>query len=204
MSNGYYVPTCEADCDNIVLPDFSNPCASEDTIELGELEDLFLSEKSTTAGVPKNPITGWVSAGLAADPTINEAAINTWYGTVDNGAVDSLRHLEGIGEKPEPTSVTVDLAKGKKIDVSTTQTTTFVFNVMDNARYEAFRKIQKCKGEYHAWYTTNSALYGGINGIIINIEKAYFTYSGKTPKTFTIVFTWVDASDPPRDAKPFN
>ena len=200
---GYYVPTCAASCSTATLPDFGETgCASETSVEIAEIVEIFLSEKSSTVGIAENPITGWTSVGLAANESVNEAAILTWIGLAAQTGLNKVRRMEVIGEKGEPESTEVDLPKSKKFSTGTKHRVSVSQPIMDQKQYEACRALQ-CKGEFHFWYATDKALYGGIQGIICTIEKANFIFSGKSPKTFNMVISWSETFDPPRDKKPF-
>lgn len=204
MAATYYKPTCAADCSTNTLPVFGSVCIGEAAVEMGEIQDLFLDDESATAGIPKNPITGWVSTNLATDDTDNETVILTWKAAVSNTTSAKVRHLEGTGDKPEPTGTDIELPKNKIITINKKQVINISTNVMNAARYEAFRALQ-CGGEKYIWYATDKGFYGGLNGIKANIDKAYFVLGGKgQPKTFNMVLSWTESIDPPRDAKPFS
>lgn len=203
MAQTYYKPTCAADCDTATLPTFGDVCAGEATVEMGEIQDLFLDDIDT-GSTPVNPITGWVSTGLAADDTVNETAILTWFGLVSNTTAAKVRHIECTGDKSEPAGTVIELPKGKSIEVNVKQVVKISVNVMNNQRYEAYRALQ-CKGEKIVWWASDKGFYGGINGVKVNILKAYFTMSGKNnPRTFNLEVEFLDSIDPPRDAKPFD
>lgn len=199
----YYKPTCAADCATATLPVFGSVCIGEAAVEIGEIQDIFFDDESVTVGVPKNPITGWVSTNLATDDTDNEAAILTWKGLHSNTTAAKVRSIEGTGDKGEPAGTDIELPKNKVVTVNKKQVINFSTNVFNAARYEAYRGLQ-CLGEKYIWFATDKGFYGGINGIKANIEKAFFTFGGKgQAKTFNLVISWTDSIDPPRDNKPF-
>lgn len=200
MAQTYYKPTCAADCTTDTLPVFGNVCAGVSTIEMGEITDIIFDDIDS-GSTPANPITGWVSTGLAANDAVNSAAITAWFAAIDNTTAGGLKHIEVTGDKSEPTGTSIELPKGKTIEINPKQTVKVSTPVMNNQRYEAFRKLQ-CKGEKIFWFATDSHLYGGINGIKMNITKAYFSFPGRnTPKLFNLELEFVDSIDPPRDKK---
>lgn len=200
MAQTYFKPSCAADCTTDTLPVFGDVCAGAATVEMGEITDIILDDIDS-GSTPANPITGWVSTGLAANDAVNSSAITSWFASIDNTTAGGLKWFEGTGDKSEPAGTTIDLPKNKTIEINPKQVIKFATPVMNNQRYEAFRKLQ-CKGEKILWFATDSHLYGGINGMKINILKAYFTFPGKnTAKQFNIEFEFVDAIDPPRDKK---
>lgn len=198
MGNDQYTPSCATDCSLNTLAAFGNSdCANEDNIELAEINELYLDEASTTFGVPKNPITGWVQN---AD---NSAALTTWRAAVDNTTASKVRLLYGIGEKPEPAETTITLHKAKVVSLGTKNSLVFTINIIDESTYNALRKLQACKGTYHMWFATDTKFYGGLNGIRGDVEKVVFPKSGGRGSNATCVITigWSAKADPVRDAK---
>lgn len=198
MGNDQYTPTCATNCAANLLSAFGNTdCANEDNVELAEINELYLDEVSTTLGVPKNPITGW------AQDTDNAAALSTWRAAADNTTASKVRFIYGIGEKPEPQETQVTLHKGKLLSLGTKNSLVFTINIIDSATYNALRKLQACKGTYHMWFATDSFFYGGLNGIIGDVEKVVFVKSGGRGSNSTCVITlgWSAKADPVRDPK---
>ena len=198
MSNDRYTPTCATDCSLNTLAAFGNTdCATEQNIELAEINELYLDEASTTFGVPKNPITGWLQD---AD---NSTVLTTWRAAVSNTTNAKVRLLFGIGEKPEPQETTVTLHKAKIVSLGTKNTLVYTINIIDEATYNALRKLQACKGTYHGWFATDTKFYGGLNGIRLDVEKVVFVKSGGRGSNSTCVITlgWSAKADPVRDSK---
>jgi hypothetical protein len=198
MGNDQYTPTCATDCSLNTLGAFGNTdCANENNIELAEINELYLDEASTTLGVPKNPITGWVQ------DTDNAAALTTWRGLVNNATAAKTRLLFGIGEKPEPQETTITLHKAKLVSLCTKNSFVYTINIIDDDTYNALRKLQACKGTYHMWFATDTYFYGGLNGVRADVEKVAFVKSGGRGSNSTCVITlgWSAKADPVRDAK---
>ena len=200
MAQTYYKPSCAADCSTDTNPVFGDVCAGVSTIEMGEIVDIIFDDIDS-GSTPANPITGWVSTGLAANDAVNSAAITTWFGGIDNATAAGLKHIEVTGDKSEPAGTDIELPKGKSVTINPKQTVKVSTPVMNNQRYEAFRKLQ-CLGEKIFWFATDSHLYGGINGIKCQIKKAYFSFPGKnTAKLFNLELEYVDSIDPTREKK---
>ena len=199
--NDLYAPSCGTTCAATLLAAVGNTdCASESTVELAEINELYLDEPSgTTANVPKNPITGWT----LADAEKNATELTTWKGTHHLSTASKVRPFYGIGEKPEPTETEVPLHKGKKVSIGTRHSLNFTINVIDDTTYLALRTLQGCKGTYHAWFATDIYLYGGLNGIVCDIEKVVFVKSGGRADIAKAVITlgWNALTDPVRDPK---
>lgn len=170
--NNEFLPECP-DCGDATLPIFSDNCFSESTIEESEIQEIFFSEPhATNFGEPKNPITGHTTTGLAANAAVNEAAILAWIAGKDNDGSGTLRSIKGIGDKPATTSTEALGPEGKSVKTAKTHPLNFDVVTLDNLNYAALQKIDACGGEVHLWYRTNKYLYGGLNGVKVNVKGA--------------------------------
>ena len=91
-------------------------CISDLSLELSEINELFLDTKSATFGTPTNPVatyTPWAD---------NEAVLLTWFAAKHNTTASKVRYYYGRGEKPEPTETTVTLRKNKTHSLGTRHT----------------------------------------------------------------------------------
>jgi hypothetical protein len=200
IGNDEYTPSGAANCEDQLLSAVGNTdCANEGTLELAEINILHLDEKSAVYGEPKNPITGWT---LGAD---NETEILTWRTGHSNTTASKVRTYYGTGEKPEPTETTITLRKNKVISLGTKHMLNYTIQVMDNDTYDALRALQANKGQFHAWFCTDSYLYGGDNGIICDVEKVVFTKAGGRGDVSKCIISlsWSAKADPVRDALPY-
>ena len=199
--NNTYSPSCATDCDDQLLAEVGNTnCPSSATLEIAEINILHLDERDgATAGSPKTPIA-------AVDPlTITEAEILTWRGLHDNVTASKVRTLVGVGEKPEGSSTEVELHKGIKHTLENREQLVYTISIIDDATYLALRTLQACKGKYHAWFATDSFLYGGQNGMIVDVEKVSFTKTGgrSSVSTCTITLGWSADAEPVRNPLPY-
>jgi len=198
--NDLYVPSCGATCAATLLASVGDTdCANENNLEIAEISELYIDEPSATAGVPKNPITGWT----LGDVDLNSSEITTWKGLHSQSTASKVRTYYGLGDKPEPTETEIPLHKGKTVSVGTRHILNFTVNLIDSTTYLALRTLQACKGTYHIWYATDNFLYGGLNGIIADVQKVVFVSSGGRGDNFKAVITlgWLAKSDPVRDPK---
>jgi hypothetical protein len=193
-----YIPTCATNCGSETLQAVgSTDCANLQNVEVAEINELYLSNTSATFGQAQNRIATYTNF---AD---NAAAITTWRTAQNNTTAGTLRYIEGIGEKPEPEETTINLAKGKQLNIGTKHRMTYRIDIIDSTTRQFLLHLQGCKGTYHAWFATDTFLYGGQDGVLINIEKVAFNYSGGRGSNAycMITFSWSAPVDPLRDAK---
>jgi len=202
IGNDEYAPSCASACASQTLaPVGDTDCPTELSLEVAEITELFLDTRSSTAGAPSNPVTPYVV------DTDNSAAFTTWRtSAVNNTAVGKVRVYYGQGEKPDTEDTVVTLHRNKKATIGTSHPMTFTVNIVDDVTYKALRTLQRCKGTYHAWYCTDTHVYGGDKGVLINIEKVSFLKTGGRGQhsTAVIKFSFVASTDPVRDAKPWD
>jgi len=203
--NDLYTPTCETDCDDNTFLSVSEVCFGPATIEVSEIIAIWFSEADTAnPGEPLNPITGWTNVGLAADPTLNDAAIIAWKATKDNTSANGLRYMKVIGDKPAPTSTSIVGPEGETAQINKKHTATFDIMTIDNLNYAFCQKIDGCGGKGHIWYETKDYLYGGINGVKMTLLGApHILARGVGSIAINPLTTeWYAMTDPPRDANP--
>ena len=203
-SNNEFAPACPTSCDDATLLVADDLCQTDESTEVGEITDFIISEISDVDGtVPKNPITGWVNVGLAADASVNEAAINTWF-TAINNTTGTIRHFEVIGDKPEAAIATAVGPKKTTVKLNTVHQIVVDVVKKSNLNYEFYRKMQ-CGGNYFIWYATDKYLYGGLNGVYGKVVSATAPLErGDGLSAMKITFEWKAIADPPRDLKPFS
>jgi hypothetical protein len=193
-----YIPTCATNCGDEVLKAVgATDCANLANVEVAEISELYLSNTSATVGEAVNRLATYTAFGD------NAAALTTWKAAQNNATAGALRYVEGIGEKPEPEETTITLAKGKQINIGTKHRMTYRIDVVDKTTHEFLLHLQGCKGTYHAWFATDTYIYGGQDGMLINIEKVTSNYSGGRGSNafWTITFSWSNPVDPLRDPK---
>lgn len=198
VGNDLYTPSCAASCSDQTLAAFGDTdCANEENLELSEINELYLDEKSTTAFEPKNPVTGYVAD---AD---NATVLTTWRAAYDNTTSAKVRLLHGVGEKPEPQETIITLHRGKSSSIGTRHTLAYTVNIIDDTTYNALRKLQACKGQYHAWFSTDTYFYGGKNGTLVDVEKVVFPKTGGRGENAKCIITvgWNAKADPIRDKR---
>lgn len=200
--NDLYAPACQAACADITLLNVSGACFSPSTLEESEIIGVYMSEPATASPkTPKNPITNWTNTGLAADADTNKTAVLAWIATVNNTSAGGLRYIEGIGDKPEPSTSEVTGPSGQIARISKTHILNFDILTVDNLNYEFLRKLDGCGGRVFIWYVTKQYIYGGMNGIEVNVTKAPHLLSRGAGSVGlnTIEFSWTATTDPARD-----
>lgn len=203
VGNDEFSPTCAASCAAETLAAVGNTdCVTDLSLELAEINELYLDTQSATFGTPTNPITSWT----LDDADDNETELLAWYAAKDNTTSSKVRFYYGRGEKPEPTETTLTLRKNKTVSIGTRHTLVYTIDVIDKATYKALRQLQACKGQFHAWFATDTYFYGGENGIIVDVEKVVFPKTGGRGSNSTCIITlsWSAKADPVRDVKPWS
>lgn len=197
-----YIPSCATDCGDETLNAVGDTgCPNLSNVELAEINELYLSQKSNTLGVPENPY-----GGTYTEFGDNEAAILAWKaGEVNNTTAGKVRYLEGVGTIAEPTETAVTLGKGKIVNIGTKWMLEYTVSVINAATEQFFRKLMTCKGEYHFWFATDTRIYGGQNPPIGNIEKVSMDMSAGRggPKTWKLTIGVNSPVTPVSDPKPW-
>jgi hypothetical protein len=203
--NDLYAPAIDENCEETVLLSVSEVCFDAGVIEESEIIGVYLSEPDPdNPGEPKNPITGWVNTGLAANAEVNEAAILTWIGTVANTTAESLRFIKCIGDKPAPAGTDVTGPEGVVVVVNKKHSANIDVMTIDNLNYAFLQKMDANNVTVHLWYVTKSYIYGGINGVKAKVKSApHVLARGQGSIAVTpMVIEWFAKTDPPRDANP--
>ncbi|MFZ1786710.1 MAG: hypothetical protein WAT92_00300 [Saprospiraceae bacterium] len=201
VGNDEYNPTCGVSCSaETLLAVGETDCVSENSLELSEINELFLDTKSATFGTPTNPVASYTIW------TDNESDLLTWYAAKSNVTAAKVRFYYGRGEKPEPTETTLTLRKNKIVSIGTRHTLVYTIDIIDQTTYQALRQLQACKGQFHAWFSTDTYFYGGDNGVIVDVEKVVFPKTGGRGENAKCIITlsWSAKADPVRDIKPWS
>jgi len=203
--NDLYAPACDTDCNETTLLAVSEVCFDANTIEESEIIGLYMSEPDpANPGEPINPITSWTNTGLAADATLNETAILAWIASVDNTTAAGLRFMKGIGDKPAPSTTDVTGPEGKIVKINKKHVINFDNLNIDNLNYAFFQKLDACGGEVHIWYITKQYIYGGLNGIKVNVIGAPHVLARGVGSIAVrpVTAEWYAKTEAPRDANP--
>lgn len=199
--NDLYTPSCATDCDDQALAATGNThCPSANSLELAEINILHLAQKdSATPGSPIAPIASYAVDGD------NETAILAWRAAHDNTTANAVRTYVGTGEKPEGSSTDITLHKGIVFSLENRHQLVYTISIIDQATYKALRTLQACKGKFHAWFCTDSYIYGADKGIIVDVEKVVFPKTGGRGDVGKCIITlgWSAKADPIRDPLPY-
>lgn len=199
MAGTYDGPTLDASCAINTLTALGPNCASEDTVELGDIEEIILDEKSTTLGVPKNPITGWVEPVAG---NTNQAVILTWIALANQSTAGKPRRMAVIADKPAPERTPVNMPRGFTYNVGTKHTINFTRPLADQTEHMGFWRKLEAGMDLHAWFCTDKAQYGGKNGILGKVQGS-IVFAAGSPVSFIGTFEWKHTFSPPRDLKPY-
>lgn len=198
VGNDLYTPSCATACsDNLLAAVGDTDCANEENIELAEINEIFLDEKSATAYTPKNPVATYTEG------SDNSAGLLTWINAVNNSTASKVRRLFGIGEKPNTETTNITLHRGKNYATGTRHRLIFNVTVIDNDTYNFIRKLQACRGQYHLWFSTDSYFYGADNGTLADIEDVQLPKTGGRGQASQAIITlgWNAKADPVRDRR---
>lgn len=202
IGNDEFTPTCAASCAAATLAAVGDTdCPNEFSLELSEINELYLDTQSATFGTPTNPVTGYT----VDDADHNETEYLTWYAAKSNSTSNKVRFLYGRGEKPEPTESTITLRKNKQYSLGTRHVLVFTVDISDDTTYKFLRTLQACKGKFHAWFATDTYIYGGENGIIVDVEKVVRPLTGGRAENakWILTLSWDMKAEPLRDRKPW-
>ena len=203
--NDLFAPAIDENCEETELLAVSEVCFDANSIEESEIIGVYISEPDpANAGEPKNPITDWVNTGLAEDATLNETALLTWIGTLDNATAAGLRYIKCIGDKPAPAGTDVTGPEGVVVPINKKHTVNIDVMTIDNLNYAFLQKLDANNGTIHIWYVTKQFIYGGLNGVKGVVKSApHVLGRGQGSIAVTpMVFEWFAKTDPPRDANP--
>lgn len=203
-SNNDFLPACPNACEIATeVAAASDNCITVAGIEPGEVTDIIFCEASPSdATLPTTPITTHTIVGLDADPTVNSAAILSWFGAIDNSA-GGIVHFEVIGNKPAPETTTTVGPKKKVITTSRKDTLEISIFNKTNLNYKWFQKFE-CGWTGFIWYATEPFFYCGKNGMNVRVRATSAPLErGDGLSSFNIILEWTARTSPVRDAKPF-
>ena len=203
--NDLYAPVIDENCEETTLLSISSVCFNANVVEESEIIGVYISEPDpANPGEPKNPITGWVNTGLAADATVNETAILTWIGSVANTTAEGLRFIKCIGDKPAPAGTDVTGPEGVVVPINKKHSVNIDLMTIDNLNYAFCQKVDANNATLHLWYITKQFIYGGLNGVKGQVKSAPHVL-GRGQGSVAInpmIVEWFAKTDPPRDANP--
>jgi hypothetical protein len=182
----YACPQCPEDCSNADLPnvDFSD-CTDSVVDEESEITDIFLS----TGAKPED----WTSTA-------------SWNAILGQSGSNNIRRLTGIGDEPIPEPLSRAISGGRTISENYKHTINFWVDDLSDANYSFMQRLQ-CGGSFRMWYQTiGGFLYGGPNGIQVNVSSAaeVLERGENSFATLQYVFKWTAGCNPDRIETPID
>ena len=180
MSNP--IITCPTGCQNdvpVVSFDECNPL-----VDFSEVDKLYLTAVS-------NPLSDWTDAA-------------EWATRIDNSGVaaSDIRELWVKGELPEPERTNTEIDNDR--DVWSPMKFTMPVTVYETnlINYDFVRQLQ-CGGEYLMWWSAGENMYGGTDGIEVNVKASHIiTLGSKEANTIVLEVTWDAKHNPERITNP--
>jgi len=178
----YPTITCDTGCQNdvpVVSFDECNP-----VVDFSEVDKIYLTAIN-------NPLADWTDAA-------------EWATRIDNSGTDAsdIRELWVSGELPEPERTSTEIDNER--DVWSPMKFTLPAVIFENnlTNYDFIRQLQ-CGGEYLMWYSSGENMYGGTDGIEVNIKaSAIITKGAKEANTLPLEITWDAKHNPERITNP--
>ena len=178
----YPIITCPTGCDNnvpVISMDECNPL-----VDFSEVDKLYLTARY-------NPLDDWTDAG-------------EWLGRIDDSAVlsSTIRELWVSGELPEPERTSTEIDNER--DVWSPMKFTMPLEVFEtNLTNYDFTRILQCGGLFLAWFGAGENIYGGTDGIEVNIKASHIITKGaKELNKIMLEVTWDGAHNPERITNP--
>ncbi len=185
--------TCPADCEEVALPAFQfDECKEE--LNSSQIMWLYIALPSAPAFTDVSDPVEWATRlGNLPEPEEGEPA---------NPAAD-IRFLKGIGDKPKPTSNTVEVSGRRTKVISRTHSLTFRVDNTNQVNHDGMRLLQ-CGGDVKIWYgTIDGLLFGGNDGIKSFVDPGANHGGGNTDViNHEYAFQWTNLLDPERVESP--
>lgn len=176
-------PACVAGCNAQALPAVLFSDCPE--INASEIEDIFYAQPGsapfTDVSLPGEWATRLSQSGSTAG---------------------AIRRLSVIGDKPAASEVRKTISKQRDVFTDATHTLNAEIDETNDTNYEAMRLMQ-CQQRWLIWYKTRGGkLYGGNEGIPVNISIRDVLGRGDEHEKFVLTATWRSKFDPARVVSP--
>lgn len=195
LINMYPCPTCPEDCGDFVMPDVvSEDCIDTIVSELSEIKELFIATV--------DPADKTKPLGGPTDWTLKSA----WESVIANTGAAKVRRLFGIGDVAEPEKTTRTFHDNKTKVTSRKYTLTFDILSLHQTNYDAMRTLQ-CGGTLRIWFMDRgNFLYGGQDGIPVNINDAesIFERGADSYKKIVLKLDYTALCSPERTPSPWS
>jgi len=120
----------------------------------------------------------------------------------EGGAISDIRDFHVRGELPKPEYNVVDISLGRTVETEKKFTITASIDETNTTNYDAARQMQ-CHVRYLAWFSAGRFLYGGTNGIEVDVEvNPLITMGNEEINTIELILTWRADHHPERIENP--
>lgn len=176
---------CPTGCDNFQVPvvDYDD-CNPE--VSFGEIEKIYI-------------------ASMEADDLTNVWDVSEWASRIDNevtGDDDAIRELTVSADLPAGEFDIVEISNRRKVTSPNTFTLAVTIDDNSDLNYE-FMRWTECNPKVKMWYATQDHLYGGNEGIRVDIMlKEVIERGNKALKTLQGTISWEDKFSPQRIPNP--
>ena len=178
----YPIIECPIGCANDVPAISMDEC--NPIVDFSEVDRLYLTAIN-------NPLDDWTDA-------------TEWFGRISSTGTDAedIRELWVSGELPEPerTSTPIDNER----DVWSPMKFTMPLEVFETnlVNYD-FIRILQCGGLFLGWFSAGENMYGGTDGIEVNIKASFLITKGaKEVNKIMLEVTWDGKHNPERIENP--
>jgi hypothetical protein len=153
-------------------------------VDFSEVDKLYLTQID-------QPLADWTDAA-------------EWASRIDNDGtdVDDIREIWVSGELPEPERNVTPIDNEREVSSPNKFSLTLQVFETNTVNYDAVRFIQ-CGTRFLAWYSAGAYMYGGTNGIEVNVIASHIITKGaKEANVIQLVVTWEDKHNPERIDNP--
>lgn len=145
----YPTITCPTDCDyEVPVVDFDE-CNPE--VYFDEVDHIYLTAID-------QELADWTD-------------LAEWTSRLDDSGTDNpadIRDFHVSGELPKPEFNLVKISLDREVEARKKFSLTAMIDEYNTTNYDAARNMQ-CQGRYLMWFTAGDYMYGGTNGIEVNI-----------------------------------
>jgi hypothetical protein len=185
MSNPIIVcPTGCLDDVPIISMDECNPA-----VDFSEIDKLYI----TAIGLGHNGLVDWTDAA-------------EWATRIDNTGTDltDIRELWVSGEMPDPERNITEIDNDREVSSRMKLQQTVQVYETNTVNYDAVRYIQ-CGTRFLMWYSSGEYLYGGTDGIEVNIIASHqITKGSREANIIQLLTSWEADHNPERIDNPLS
>lgn len=178
----YPTITCPTDCDQAVPEISMDEC--NPAVDFSEVDKIYLTQID-------QPLADWTDA-------------SEWTSRIDNDGtdVDDIREIWVSGELPEPERNETEIDNDRTVESPKKFTLTAEVFEANTTNYDAVRFFQ-CGSRFLMWFSSGAYLYGGTDGIEVNIvADAPITKGSREANPLMLKLIWEAKHSPERIDNP--